>query len=838
MKNDAPNSRHGGWIYFVLILVFGMIVFRDAMLPGRVLFTTDDSVGAMSMRKSTFPEAFLGGWYDISAAGFPMYMPINFTNAVLAVLSPRLFMNWIHLLDLVIGSWFLMLFLRLRGIGWIAAVLGALLTYWFGSTFFLTYAGHLGKFGAVMFAGVYLYCVERAVRDRSILLAVCAGAAMAGMFVEQQDSALFFSLVLGPYALFRVWQSHRFHIPSYARLLVPMLAVAGCISLHSVYSAYSFYRMDGVEEGNKQSAQELWDYCTQWSWPPAETIEFIAPGYMGWRSGEPSGPYWGALGRSPQWQPQFGPNGMNFKLETFYTGFLPIMFMFLACYASVVRKRVDASQRQQAIFWLCALLATFVLACGKYTPIYRLFFALPGISSIRNPVKFMQITQFAMGYLAACGLDYWLKSVGHGPAKNDPDRPVLASFARGMLYVAAAMTAITLVLAVKYSGSVGAFNAEGWQGLAEKIVGLRLQSMIHATVIAWIGYGLLRLGSAGGTVKNASWRNLGWAVLVVVMVDQLLVSFRYVRAVDQDSLVSRGDLIPDLQRDLGNKRAYLWSPPPNVNSQWQGIYNQWQTILLPNYQIPLLNLVATRLSSDYELFYQVMNAQPVRMWQHMALGLVLTPADFWMQVRNDPSLRGVFEPVAGYNVVQVGGSGVSTMRTSGQQPAQHVLLRNTRNADRFALVTAWSGAELGDAIRSLATTEPLSRVVITPSVPSDWPGSGAPGRTGTVEMTAYRSGRAELSVRTDKPAVLRASDKYTPDWKAWVDGVRVPVLRCDGIFMGVMVKPSSEPQKVVLEFRPERATLYLQLAGIGLTVLAMLVLLFGGGKSRHAESPG
>lgn len=828
MNNQTPtiSPARNGWIYFLLILVFGMMVYREALIPGNVLFTTDDSLGAMSMRKSMFPHAFLGGWYDITAAGVPMFTPINATNLFLTLMSPQAFMNWIHTIDLVVGSWFLMMFLRLRGVGWMGAALGALLTFWFGSTFFLTYAGHIGKFGAVMFAGIYLYCVERAIRDRSWMFAILAGSAMAGMFTEQQDSALFFSMVLGPYALFRGWQSYKFNVIAHAKVIAPMLVIAAAVAFHSVYSAYSFYRMDIPADGNEQSKQDLWDYCTQWSWPPLETVEFFAPGYMGWRSGEPSGPYWGALGRSPQWQPQYGPNGMNFKLETFYKGFLPLMFMIMGIYVVLIRRRSEKDERQQFIFWSAALVVTFILSCGKYTPLYRLFFELPGMSSIRNPVKFMQITQFAMGIMAAYGLDYWLKQMQRGVVKNDMDRPVITSFTRGIFYAAILISAFALVLAVKFSGSVSAFSAEGWQTMAPQIVKVRLHAVIHLAVMAWIGYGLLTLGASGGKVKYSSWRHLGWAVLVVVMVDQLFVSRHYVNAVKVESLVSKGDLVPMLERELGQKRAYLWSPPQNFNTQWQGLYNQWQTILFPNYQIPTVNMISMRLPEDYEKYFAVMGSQPVKMWQQMALGLSLTPADFWTQIRNDPSLRGAFEPVVGFNVIPAGSTGVTTIRTSGQQPAQHVLLRMMKPSDRFALIAAWEVAELDEALKSMTTLEPLTKVMISPDVSSDWPVSGEPGRTGNVEVKSYRDGRVELAVSTDQPAVLRAADKFAPDWKATVDGEEVPVHRCDGIFMGILIKPSAQPQHVVLEFRPQRQTLYLQLAGLGITGLALVGSFF------------
>ncbi len=829
-KSKESTTTRSGWLYLLLILLFGIMVYRDALMPGHVIFTTDDNVGAIADRKSTLPYAFMGGWLDSLAVGLPNNVPVNLTNLLLAVMSPRLFVNWIHTIDLVVGSWFFMLYLRLRGMQWISSLLGALLTFWLGSTFFLTYAGHIGKFGVVMCAGIYLYCIEKAIRERSVNYAVLAGAAMAGMFLEQSDSALFFATVLGPYAVFRCWQAFRMEWKSYLRILVPVGVATAMIGFNAVYAAYSFYRIESSDNAaDTQSAQELWDYCTQWSWPPSETIEFIAPGYMGWRTGEPSGPYWGALGRSAQWQPQFGPNGMNFKLETFYKGILPMLFLALGFYHSLVRRRDDKDQRQVMVFWTLALVVTFVLACGKYTPLYRLFFMLPGVSSIRNPVKFMQITQFAMGFLAAAGLDYWLRwMMNRGTLKQDVDKPVLASFTRYVMYTAIALTLFAVLLFAQQGGAAAEFASQGWMDMGQVIAANRASALLHAALIAWIAYGLLRLGFSSGSIKHTSWVHLGGAVIAVVMVDQLMISRRYVQSVETNSLVSEGALIPYLQQNLEHQRAYLWNPPPNMQNQWGGIYNQWMTILFPYHQVPLLNVAQMRMSDDYKAFFETFGPRPVQMWALAGLKYALTPAEFWMQVRNDPSLRGAFEPVAGFNITKAGKNGVTTVQSMGQQPAQHVLLRFLRPSDRFTLVTAWKPMEWRDAITELTRIDPLTEVMVDPEKSADWPASGQPGRTGEVHVNSYRPGRFDLQIRTDRAAVLRVSEKYFPDWRAWVDGVEKPVVRTDGIFLGVLVTPSDGPQNVVLAFQPQRTTFYLQMAGLAIAVLSFSCLAISG----------
>jgi hypothetical protein len=83
----------------------------------------------------------------------------------------------------------------------------------------------------------------------------------------------------------------------------------------------------------------------------------------------------------------------------------------------------------------------------------------------------------------------------------------------------------------------------------------------------------------------------------------------------------------------------------------------------------------------------------------------------------------------------------------------------------------------------------------------------------------------ELEATPGRTAVLRAADKFTPDWTATVDGASRPVVRTDGIFLGVLLEPSASPQRVVLQFRPQRTTLYLQFAGMGLALGALVLLV-------------
>jgi hypothetical protein len=181
----------------------------------------------------------------------------------------------------------------------------------------------------------------------------------------------------------------------------------------------------------EDNPRQKWEFATQWSWPPEESIDFIAPGYMGWRSYEAEGPYWGRMGRSAGWE-KTGQGFMNFKLENHYLGAIPIFLALFAAGAALAGKRADdqsaalepeTGYRPEIIFWTCAAVVALLLAFGKFFPLYALFYQLPLVSSIRNPNKFFHVFQIAMGILAAYGFDIIIRPDQHVQPPAQRRRP-------------------------------------------------------------------------------------------------------------------------------------------------------------------------------------------------------------------------------------------------------------------------------------------------------------------------------------------------------------------------------------------------------------------------------
>lgn len=418
MKPLPYKQTISDWItpfcfYFGLILLSSWL-FRDVLATGHFLFTTDDNIGNISAEKPAFPSAFTGYWADASLVGQPMgRIPIIWTTGLMTLFPLKFFFNWIHAWDLIVASCFLALFLRGIRISWSAIALGVLCAFWLSCNLSTTYAGHCGKFAVLLCASGALFCIRQTMQwKHPWLWSMLAGGALGIMLLEQQDVALFFGIFLAAYALFLLTRNPQQPWIRRVGVLVTMGVMALLEAGPTLLQSYT-QNIQNVSVVSQEAPQAKWEFVTQWSFPPEETMALLAPGFVGWRSGESEGPYYGRMGRSAGWETT-GQGFSNFKLDDWYMGAIPLVFSLMAIFAAVWNNKATSSteewatQRAEVLFWGGVAIVTLLLSLGKFFPLYTLFYQLPVVNNIRNPVKFMQVFQVAVGILAAYAYHFCL----------------------------------------------------------------------------------------------------------------------------------------------------------------------------------------------------------------------------------------------------------------------------------------------------------------------------------------------------------------------------------------------------------------------------------------------
>ncbi len=762
LHNQIVRLRLAGLALFSLVMA---VVLLHPFLDGqRILLTSDAVISSVGGPPLNHFRRLLPHWAEQPLLGLAHSGSTALKDVLRSVSPPEIYNNWHHAIGMVLASLAFLAFLQKRRIASSGILLASLTLAWLGSNFTLIYAGHPNK-PFVIFFFVLGLCVARTTHWRGHLL---WGACCGLMFAQQPDMGLFFGLFAGAYLCFQLWQTDQWRPRQSLPVLLPAAGMALLFALGPLLGGYRQYVADAAPM-QTDDPQERWDYVTQWSWPPEESIAFIAPGYTGWRSGEPAGPYWGRMGRSANWE-ETGQGFMNFKLENTYLGFIPLAF---ALFALVAARR--SPYRAEIIFWGGAALLALLLAFGKYFPLYRLFYQFPVVNAVRNPNKFLQVFQVAVAILTAYGIEAWLQP-------GDPDtRRVRRRYLWWLLAATGVLLLGALHLTLNRTGDIHQFVRQGWpEATAAVMTGNKLRALWHAVIMAGITCAAFAIGAFPRLAPAWKYRHVLAAVLVLLVAgDAIKLSRHYVHEMPR-SYIQRNPLTKFLEANLEEDRVAL--------ATQEGIYGAYLAYLLPFNQLPTFNVHdMPRMPTAYAQWLAAGSRNPLGMWRLAAVRYVLGPTALAQQVPAD-QLNRVFT----YRVEPAADNG---FRLRPDPQGDHAVFELQPRLPRYVLLADYDSALEEEALQRLGTM-PL-------------PVNGRP--VGQGEVLSAQPGYAELRTEATEPAMLRAAERWTSDWRATVNDEPVTVERIDHIAQGIPLPPGTH--HVVLRYAPARGLFRLQLGG-------------------------
>lgn len=782
------------WQDAVLLALFGavaLLVFHALWQPGTVLLSSDDNVGLLRNSQRMLEASAVHPWIGEALWGMPAMSMVRPGYFLLKALPAAVFMNAYHGLCLALAAWLLALYLRDRGLRPAACAFGGLAAFWVGTNLTLTYAGHVGKYGLMPFLALAVFALGRWGGTRKPAWGVVAGAAAGAMFLEQADVALFCALLLAPLGLFEAaraaggWKPAALAKQAWGAALVAAL-LAGGASLAAKGSGVT-------ESTDTQTPEERWAYVTQWSQPPGESLDFIAPGWTGWRSGDEKGPYWGKMGRSEGYE-QTRQGFMNFKLENVYVGAVPLLFALLGLAAAFRRRREEPETAAAVFVWSGLCLAALLLAFGKFFVLYKPLSLLPGFGSIRNPNKFIHFFQMAWGVLAAFGLDAALKLEPRAARKWIWG----AGIAAGVCLLSG------LALWADLPAGAARLAAAGWGPAGRAIQWNKAFAVTYAGGACLLGAGILWL------LAVRARRISGWGAwlpaLVVVFDAAVILAPRYVQTMPA-GYVAENDLVRYLKREVGTNRTAMATK--------DGFYNFWLTYLFPYHGVPTIEVTQLpRPPADYAAFWNAVR-DPVRMWQLTAVSHVLAHGPVARQLLANPDWARHLELAWAYQPYDDGRGGVGTRSLKPSLEAPEVVLKMEPVPPRVAAVRSWRTVSDEEALKTLAAPHfiPFESVLLAPGNEVCAPPSGDPGPSPEIEIAKIVPGRYEFSVKNHGPVVVRVAEKFDPNWQATVDGEPQPVLRVDYMFQGIALE-EARAHEVVLRYAPSSLPVWMQ--GIGL----------------------
>ena len=729
-------------------------------------------------------------------------------------------------------------YLRGRGVSLPAAWVGGLALGFCGYTFTLFSAGHRGYFhmmGCAVFSfGLLLRCFH----GRRWFHFAMLGACLVWGLPYQPDVLVFVGLLAAAFALWltfarradpatpplqrivRVWP--RFFVS---------LAVAGAIagpSIRDMVGAQIAGRKGQIASIRSPAANgdaavkkhDQWIFATNWSLPPADMAEFIVPGIFGNDSFQPPYPYWGALGRPDGWEP--GQRSMpNYRQHTLYLGVLPVCFALFAvllwwrtrrcCEHRVAGQRscnlaafsllwerhpvarkdsfpadgVDSAlplpddPLADVPFWLGAGMVCLLLALGRYTPFYRIFYAIPYMDLVRCPVKFHHLVEICTAFLCGLGVEMWWRgAVVTAPAKNGTamELPPAAMVGHRLIVLAAVLACALLITAgiVSASGTeIAAHIAQlGLGGYGERLAGYAVENLVRAACL----FGVAALLFGVGRPRVGRGRPAVWLLAVlalVVAVDLATVAQRFMRPIDMqpfytshvvsDTAVARGGIGAGVANyATGNDSSHDWFAS---SLSEQGLR---------------LSLAPPASGSREAAVLQALAKRPEVLWRATHARFVIAP---WKAAA--PLVKSqVLEPLVSFalgqgNVQQAQPSMETDVLAAfgGALPAAYVVdgwqggLNETAQVQRIGAAD-WDPAQttLCDAAVS---TNGMSRII----------GQAQVIRRRGVDFCLTTT----VAVNTPQPGLLILDENYADALAAHVDAQVVPVHRANALWVAVEV---------------------------------------------------
>jgi hypothetical protein len=428
-----PMNRKHLYALLGLALVTGL-TFHRVLLPPVPLVAQDAPLAAAVTLKQVITSGKDVVWIAngyLGSSGYEVrYGPLTW----LTLLTPTPLVNTVQFVLLAFLAGAAMYGVGLAmGVRPLAAFTGACAVLLSGHFITTAYSGHTGTFlmWPCFLAATALITIG--IRRRAWLPCLWAGV-LGGLGAGQLDIAVIIALFLAAWVVYEIIATRA--QGQWAKLVVCLALALACGMAYSLPTVLDLLGLAGRAGGlgsvadDQKSAEDKWNWATQWSLPVNETLTLVAPGFYGLGL-EPASPYWGRIGQDARWPTQRA-GFPRFSMSTQGVGIVTVALALLAVLAAAWAP----AQRGAIYFWACAALAALLFAWGRYCDVaptsgaglgpYRLFYWLPKMDSMRNPLKFLYPFMLALGILAACGMDILLTMLApHKIAakKREPNTP-------------------------------------------------------------------------------------------------------------------------------------------------------------------------------------------------------------------------------------------------------------------------------------------------------------------------------------------------------------------------------------------------------------------------------
>ena len=865
---NRRNSLKAFGFAAATVIALMAVIFSKSCSPDQVLFANDGPLGAITAESGNMRHAWKGVWQDLNWLGIENPAALPHTASLVWFLvgdDPVHFAKFhvpIALIALGLSLW-----VCLRQFGFRHAVCGlaAIAAALNMNTFSHSTWGLPSRAWTLASTFLAIAALRSGIVRQPLLKAMLAGLAVSNGIMEGFDVGAIFSLYVGAFAVFVVLaQPGVIGAAKIARGAVQagIVAVFAAVCAAAALSTLIGTQIKGVAgmDQDTKTKTERWDFATMWSLPKAETLRVIIPGLFGYRMDSEEGAnYWGSVGQSPG-VPQSRHSGAGE-----YAGALVVLVAAFGV-ANAFRKKngpYTEFERRCVYFFAAAAFVSVLFAWGRHAPFYKLIYALPFFSTIRNPIKFMHPFHMALLILFGFGLEaifrlyvkeaenkaQGLKAAFAAWRKAPPEFE--RKWAYGSLTFAGVFLLGTLIYfssrreLISYLGTAGFAPAQADE-IARASYAEAAWAVVHILAAA-----VLIIAALTGWFSGSRAKLLVVAMGALLIVDLVPANRPWVVYYNYKERYASNAVIDFLRQSPHEHRVTARFAPFSSNhfvdtstpaaisvaNMWLQVANMWLQHHFQYYNVQSLEPVQMpRPPALDEQFFRAMlpgGNRPIsvlaRMWELSNTKYFLGDRRVIeaMNAQVDGG-RNRFRIVKAFDMAAKPGKDPQKLTIDDldwvwNETGRFAVGEFTGALPRVKLYPNWRKAGDDQAVLDqLAAPEfdPTSMAFLhgeTALAPND-----GTNFVGEAKITKYAPKEIEVTVSNSAPALMVYNDKYSENWRVWVDGKEEKLYRANFIMRGVPL--GAGQHTVVMKYSQPMTGLYVSLVGmaIGLGVLGFV----------------
>jgi hypothetical protein len=736
---------------------------------------------------------------------------------ILALLLPLPFAYMVNVVvHLFLGAWFAYILAKELGLSPSAAVLTAISFSWGG--FFTARIDTLFVLNNGIWMPLVIYFIERGIKKYRILDWIGAGCALGMALLAGHFQYTFMTVLFSTaYLVFRLWGRHEQNGALWDRLrplafwpLILMLSI-GLAAVQLVPTAELLFASD--------RSSLTYDLFSGYSLFPLQLLGLVCPFLFGITMPsnfalpflDSAGDYWG-----------FG----SFWESSGYVGLLPLVLAI-----SFLRFR----GKQPQVFFTYGILISILLAFGKFTPLVKVLYHLPGFNLFRIPARFLFLSCFATTILAGFGLDH-LRSIGwDGLRLIKRMSQILLLFTVSLVIFSLNITLYSKPIKKGITGVASQWlktrdRSDDFQiekvAVAERKITAKTSNMIRALslsnrhLIIWV---ILTLTAAAVLLgfSTGQWNKsaLTGCILAVTIIDIAFFSGVCIRTQIGSADIVRNPPAP--ARFLAKQ-----TPTPfriyTSQDELRRVPNPY-ALLHPNYtRLFSLDTFTFRSSIKEQHFGHIEN-----LLFNSQLGLI--------SKERPPINRHLEENLALLNLYSL-------------LNIKYILCQRELQNQNLKKVYEWDGIKIYENLQVLPRayivkkaqliqgkdqelnallkhSHPYRQTVILGKKPASvkHPIGAGPVRQDHIRIESYQDTAVDLRVFSETGGFLVLADFFYPGWTATIDGRPTEIYRGNYVQRTVLIPAGSHT--IQFRYRP-----WSVIAGFWISAISIIVVLFLGGR--------